>query len=243
VLFLSRASFFAPGKPIRGGIPICFPWFGPRAGHAEFPAHGFARIRRWDVESLSGSASEGVTVLLRLASDDQTRALWPHDFEARLKVAVTRELSVTLEVTNRGDASFTFEEALHTYLAVSDVREVSVDGLAGAPYLDKTDGFRRKELGAKPLRFDAETDRVFPGTDTTCVINDPALSRRIVIGKSGSRSTVVWNPWIAKAVAMADFADDEWPQMLCIETANVGADAITLSPGDSHEMNATIGVA
>ncbi len=243
VLFLSGASYLTPGKPIRGGVPICFPWFGPPAGNPEAPAHGFARISRWEVESLSGSTDTGATAVLKLASDETTRAHWPHDFIARLHVLVTGELSLTLEIENTGAETFTFEEALHTYFIVSDVRGVSIGGLEGAAYLDKTDGLQRKELGAEPLRIVAETDRIFPKTTATCTIDDPGMNRRIAVEKSGSNSTVVWNPWIAKAAAMPDFGDDEWPRMLCIETANVGSDAISLPPGATHAMRATIRLA
>jgi D-hexose-6-phosphate mutarotase len=242
VLFVSDSSFFAPGKPIRGGVPVCFPWFAARAGHPESPAHGFARISRWEVESLTGSHDLGVTVVLRLVSDEQTRALWPHDFVARLRVGVARQLTLALTVENTGAAPFRFEAALHNYFAIADIRHVAVTGLEGAAYIDKTDGFRRKELGREPLRVERETDSVFPGNDATCVIDDPGQQRRIVVEKSGSRTTVVWNPWIAKAAALPDFGDAEWPRMLAIETANTGEDAITLAPGASHTMSATIRV-
>ncbi|MGB8168973.1 MAG: D-hexose-6-phosphate mutarotase [Chthoniobacteraceae bacterium] len=240
VLFLSRSSHFAPGKPIRGGVPVCFPWFGPRAGHPESPAHGFARVHCWEAESLAAEESGSVTAILRLASDEQTRAHWPHDFIARLRIDVARQLTITLHVENTGPAQFQFEEALHTYFAVSDIREVLITGLEGAAYIDKTDSLKRKQLGSEHLRLAAETDCVFPATTATCIINDPALHRRILVEKSGSQTTVVWNPWIAKAAAMPDFGDDEWPQMLCIETANTGDDAITLAPGSTHSMSATI---
>jgi glucose-6-phosphate 1-epimerase len=239
VLFISRSSFFAPGKPIRGGIPVCFPWFAGRAGHPELPAHGFARVRIWEVESLT-ETNRSTTAVIRLASDEQTRALWPHEFVARLRVEVGSQLTLTLEVGNTGTTPFQFEEALHTYFQVADVREVAVTGLEDAAYLDKTDGQRRKVLGAEPLRLTAETDRIFPGSKADCVLDDPGLKRRIVIEKSGSKTTVVWNPWVTKAAAMPDFGDDEWPQMLCIETANAGDDAITLAPGARHAMTTTI---
>jgi D-hexose-6-phosphate mutarotase len=240
LIFTSRRSFFQPGKAIRGGVPICFPWFGPRAGHPESPMHGFARTRAWRLESVQGSAARGVTVALRLASDESTRALWPHEFLARFVVEIAASLTMTLEVENTSGAPFPFEAALHTYFAVSDVRNVSVTGLENAAYFDKTDGFARKQLGSEPLRFTAETDRVFPATTATCVIDDPGFQRKIVIEKRGSATTVVWNPWSAKAAAMADFGDDEWPRMLCIETANTGDDAITLAPGAKHATTQSV---
>ncbi len=241
VLFLSRASHFAPGRPIRGGVPICSPWFGPRAGQPEAPAHGFARIIRWDVDSLTADESGLVTAVLSLTSDEATRPLWPHEFTARLRVEIARHFTMRLDVENTGDTPFQFEEALHTYFTVSDVREISVTGLEGAGYLDKTDGLRSKQLGSEPLRIVSETDRVFPAADATCVIHDPGLKRRIIIEKSGSQTTVVWNPWIAKAAAMPDFGDDEWPRMLCIETANAAENAVTLASGATHRMTALVG--
>jgi D-hexose-6-phosphate mutarotase len=166
--------------------------------------------------------------------------LWPHDFAARFVVEITAHLTMTLEVENTSGSSFQFESALHTYFAVSDVRHVSVTGLENAAYIDKTDAFARKQLGPEPLRFTAETDRVFPGATGACVIHDPGLNRNIVVEKSGSATTVVWNPWIAKAAAMADFGDDEWARMLCIETANTGDDAITLASGAKHALTQTV---
>lgn len=242
VLFMSRQSFFAPGKPIRGGVPLIFPWFGPRAGHPEAPAHGFARTHEWSVESLTVDGDQVVTVVFQLGASDQTRSAWPHDFSLRFRVVVGRTLTMTLETENTGDAPFTFEDALHTYFTVSDVRETATTGLANADYLDKTDGMQRKLQGPEPIRITQETDRLYENTCTTCTLDDVGLKRRITIEKNGSQTTVVWNPWIAKAAAMPDFGDDEWPAMLCIETANASANAITLAPGQTHSTRAVIGV-
>ena len=240
VLFLSRESHFSPGKPIRGGVPICFPWFGPRAERPDSPMHGFARTMEWELESLRRDSDGVVALYLTLASNAATRALWPHDFLIRHRLAIGAALMMTLEVHNTGEEPFTCEEALHTYLAVGDVREISVTGLEGASYLDKTDGFQTRTLGGERLRFAGETDRVFPNHRRPCAIADPVARRGITIDKTASDTTVVWNPWIEKAAAMADFGDDEWTQMLCIETANVGAHAITLGPGGQHWMQAVV---
>jgi D-hexose-6-phosphate mutarotase len=242
VLFTSEKSFFAPGKPIRGGVPVIFPWFGGRAGHPDAPAHGFARTAEWQVESLSEDGDGVITAVFRLDADDRTRALWPHDFILRHRVAVGRSLSMTLEVQNISGASFSFEDALHTYFAVGDVRNTATTGLEDAEYLDKTDGLQRKKQGLEPIRIIQETDRVFENTRKTCILDDPGLKRRITVEKSGSQTTVVWNPWMAKAAALADFSEDEWPRMLCIETANAGANAITLDPGKTHATRAVISV-
>lgn len=243
VLFLSERSFFAAGKAIRGGVPVCFPWFAARAGEPAAPAHGFARTLLWEVESLALDGGQSVLAVLRLATNDATRAHWPHDFFLRLHLRVGSLLLMMLEVENTGGTPFQFEEALHTYFAVSDVREVAISGLENASYIDKTDGLKTKALSSEPLRFTAETDRVFSATRTTCVLADAGAKRRITVEKSGSATTVVWNPWNAKAVAMPDFGDDEWARMACIETANAGVDAVTLAPGAKHAMRAIISVA
>ncbi len=242
LLFLSAASHLAPGKAIRGGVPVIFPWFGPRAGRPDSPAHGFARTLPWKVEALAADDLGNVSLILRLDSDEATRAHWPHDFILRHRIRFGTSLDMQLEVENVSAESFEFEEALHTYLAVADVRGISITGLADTAYLDKVDGLQRKTQGADPLCITGETDRVYMNTHTACVLDDPKLTRKIIVEKSGSDTTVVWNPWIAKAKAMADFGDDEWPAMMCIETANVGESAITLAPGATHTMRAAISV-
>ena len=240
VLFMSAASHFAPGRAIRGGVPVIFPWFGPRAGRPDSPAHGFARTLPWEVEALAADDQGKVSLILRLASGEATRAHWPHDFILRHKITLGATLDLQLEVENVSAEPFQFEEALHTYLAVADVREIAITGLEDTAYLDKVDGAQRKQQGGAPIRLTGETDRVYVNTRATCVLDDPKLARQITIEKSGSDTTVVWNPWIAKAKAMADFGDDEWPAMMCVETANVGESAITLAPGAVHTMRATI---
>lgn len=243
VLFMSAASHFAAGKPIRGGVPVIFPWFGGRAGHPESPAHGFARTSPWEVESVK-SVEEGlVEVVLKLASSPETKALWPHEFILRHRIRVGSSLEMELEVENRSAEPFSFEEALHTYFRVADVRETGVTGLEQTQYIDKTDGLKIKAEGASPIRITAETDRVYLRTQSATAIHDPGLERRIDIGKAGSDATVVWNPWVAKAKAMADFGDEEWVGMICVETANAGESAVTLAPGAIHRMGARIDTA
>jgi len=224
VLFMSAKSWFEPDKPIRGGVPICFPWFGP----AKTPAHGLARLRDWKIEQTTANS-----MLFSLG-------LPP--FEAKFNVVVGSALRMTLEVRNTGTQPEQFEEALHTYLAVGDIRQVTVTGLENTDYLDNLTGLSRKNQGPEPIHFTGETDRVYLDTRATCVVNDPVLKRRLIIEKKGSDDTVVWNPWVAKAKAMPDFGDDEWPFMLCIETANCKQHAVTLAPGATHTMEAVVRV-
>ena len=254
LLFMSGKSLFAPGKAIRGGVPLIFPWFGAKAGDPTAPAHGLVRSTGWAVQDVT-AAGHGADRVVRLAlvlrSDASTKTRWPHDFELLYTVTVGTALQLDLEVRNPASASepFTFEEALHTYLAVGDVRKVSIDGLAGRDYLDKPDGFRRKTQGPGAFGIDAETDRVYLATPDTVTVTDPvgpstksapAKPRVLTVSKENSAATVVWNPWIAKAKSMNDFGDDEWPLMLCVETANVDAHAVTLAPGQTHAMRAVI---
>lgn len=238
VLFMSRQSHFAHDKAIRGGIPVIFPWFGPRASEASAPAHGFARTLEWSViEAKPIGSAVGLT--LALSPPDATRRFFPHDFALRYTMTVGANLTVSLEVQNRSGTEFTFEEALHTYLSVGDVRQVSIGGLAGRNYIDKTAaGARLTQQG--PIRIERETDRVYLNTTDDVRVTDPALHRQSLVTKTGSQSTVVWNPWMDKARALPDFGDDEWPTMLCIETANAADNAVTLAPGKSHVMSATL---
>ena len=230
VLFMSDKSWMERDKPIRGGVPICFPWFGPgRDATPKTPGHGLARLREWNVERASANA---ITFSLAL-----------EPFLARFTVELDAALAMSLEVRNTGTKPEQFEEALHTYLAVGDIHQVTVTGLENADYLDNTVGLARKNQGADPIRFTGETDRVYLDTRAACVVNDPSMRRRITIEKTGSDATVVWNPWIAKAKAMPDFGDDEWPRMLCVETANCKQHALTLAPGAAHTLRAIIRVA
>lgn len=243
VIWVSADSQFHQDKPIRGGVPICFPWFAAHATDSSAPMHGFARLRAWTLGGVEDRDGE-VHVTFQL-SDDETsrRSAWPHRFKAEYRIAVGAHLAMALDVANTGDVPLTFEAALHTYFAVADIRQVGVTGLAGTEYLDKVDGFARKRQGDPPIRFAGETDRIYLETESACTIRDPGLRRQIGIAKTGSRSTVVWNPWIDRARAMPDFGDDEWPSMLCIETANVRDAAVSLEPGSHHTMTAVITLA
>jgi D-hexose-6-phosphate mutarotase len=241
-LWLSAKSHFAPEKPIRGGVPICFPWFGPKADDPTAPAHGFARVMEWQPDGTKLNADGSVSVSMSLESNEKTRQLWPADFIARHVVTFGRTLTMSLIVANTGSMPARFEAALHTYYTIGDIRQVHVTGLENGTYLDRLRPGERFRQDDQPIRFAGETDRTYLDTSATVTIHDPVLKRRIVIEKMGSKSTVVWNPWIAKAKAMPDFGDDEWGGMLCIETANAADNAITLPAGGQHAMTAQISV-
>lgn len=240
VLWRSRESMFAPGRPIRGGVPICFPWFGPHPADASAPAHGFARLQPWKLVDAREDAAGTVALAMELAGEGVPQ--WPHRFRVIHRMSFGAVLRMDLEVHNEGPDAFTFEEALHTYFSVDDVRTVTVTGLEGIEYLDKVAGSRRSRQGDEALRFTGETDRVYLNTRADCLIDDPGARRQISVSKTGSDATVVWNPWIDKSRAMPDFGDDEWPEMLCVETCNVNLHARRLGPGASHTMTAIVSV-
>lgn len=235
VLWMSRSSLFQPGKPIRGGVPICFPWFGPHASDPSAPAHGFARTALWEVTEARTTADGVISLSLQTRIDS---------FSVRFTVEFGPVLQMTL-TTEPGPGSSTglrFEDALHTYLSVSDVRNVSITGLEQVRYIDKVDGAAEKPATGAAIEFTGETDRVYFTTDSECHLHDPGRNRTIAISKSGSQSTVVWNPWIAKSARMPDFGDHEWPEMVCIETANVGVHAVELAPQSIHATTVVIQV-
>jgi glucose-6-phosphate 1-epimerase len=240
VLFLSSRTLLEPGKAIRGGVPVIFPWFGPRSDGKPGPAHGFARTSLWTVDSTHIDETGLAEIVLSLAPDDHSRELGFDAFHARFTVRIGKELHMELEVSNRGEKPLVFEEALHTYFCVSDVRDIAIHGLEGTTYIDKTDAFARKVRPAEPIRFTKETDQVHVNTEAACTIEDPGWGRRIVIEKTGSRSTVVWNPWVAKTSALPDMAPDEWTGFVCVETANAGENAVTLETGGSHRMTVAL---
>lgn len=250
VIFMSGASRFEVGKPIRGGVPICFPWFGPKADDANAPMHGIARDRNWKFKTVERLPDGSVTVTLILKWSASLQQLWPHRFSATHAITLDARgdrliLDFTVKNLNPLDApapDLTCEAALHTYLAVSDVRNIQITGLDNVTYIDKVDQFTLKQQAPTPITITGETDRVYLNTDAHCTLHDPGHNRRIVVEKYESQSTVVWNPWINKAKAMADFGDDEWPSMVCIETANVGKNAITLKPKQAHTMSAILRV-
>jgi glucose-6-phosphate 1-epimerase len=238
VLFLSPHSLYQDGIAIRGGVPICFPWFGNKADDPQAPAHGFVRTKTWHLESIEHK-HDVVTVKMFTESSNNTKKWWPSDFRLSYRATFGQELALEVIVTNTGDAPLRFEEALHAYYSVGDVTKASVAGLDGTQYLDKTDSFREKPQQGEVV-ITAETDRVYLNTESKLYLSDPVLQRRIMVIKEDSRDTVVWNPWSEEAAAMKDLGEDEWKSMLCVEVANVGDNAVTLEPGEQHTMRARV---
>lgn len=241
VIWMSERAEYKPGKALRGGIPICFPWFGAHAERPDFPAHGFARTREFSYQGALLDDGGRVVLSFLLESDAATRALFPHAFEARLRVAFGQTLSLEFSVTNKGASPFGFEEALHSYFHVVDVRSAAIVGLAGSVYRDKVQGMAELTESAPVLQLTGETDRVY-SSSAPCTIVDAQAGRALRVDKSNSQTTVVWNPWAKRAAQMADFGADAWPGMLCVESANVAGARVTLAPGETHRLGVTVAV-
>jgi D-hexose-6-phosphate mutarotase len=234
VIWLSDLARFEYGKAIRGGVPICFPWFAGNqpASDPDGPAHGYARTTTWEfIDAKQGDA--GVTLSLRTAIEP---------FTLQYDVTFGQTLTMQLTATNSGTSPASFESALHTYFVISQIKQVQVAGLENADYIDTVGGkIQNLTQNEQPISFASETDRTYTSRSTTKII-DPGLERTITIEKEHSGSTVLWNPWVDKAKAMADFGDDEWPGMLCVESGNIEPNAIELAPEQSHTMRVAISV-
>ena len=228
LLFMSAASDFHAEKPIRGGVPLIFPNFGAHEGQ---PFHGIARLSDWELTETLILPDGSIRLAFKLPVDD--------GYLTEYLVTVGSSLTLELIVTNTGDSPFTFENCLHTYFQIGDIKQAKVAGLQGARYRDQLLAEEFTE-SADSISFAAETDRVYLNTAATVEIIDPALARSIFVRKSGSQSTVVWNPWIEKSQRMPDFGDEEYHHMVCVESGNVRENAITLAPGERSVMRVEI---
>ena len=239
VIFLSKQSLWAPGHAIRGGIPVCFPWFRNKGDDPKAPSHGFVRTKAWELDSVE-KVGDGVRVSLSTSNDEGTRSWWPYDFHLQHRLTIGAELTQELVITNTGNKPLRFEEALHTYYRVGGAHAVRISGLDGVAYLDNMDNNREKRQQGD-IAFTAQTDRAYVDTTHAVEIMDPILRRRIRLEKQESRTTVVWNPWSTGAQSLADLGD-EWRTMACVEASNIRAFAVNLEPGQQHSMRTLIKV-
>jgi glucose-6-phosphate 1-epimerase len=239
-LFLSPHAVFQDGQPIRGGVPICWPWFGPDPLGLGRPNHGFARTSRWTLLQREESA-EGTQLVLGLRDTPQTRALWPHAFELRLELHIGATLRLALITRNSGGQPFEITQALHSYFAVSDPTQARVTGLDGIHYLDKAagaPGTLHTQQGA--VVFEGEVDRVYTGAPPTLGLLDLGTGRALQLHSSGSRSAVLWNPGPLLAARMADLGVAGQQRFVCVETANVAPELVQVAPGGEHRMGVEI---
>jgi len=249
LLWLSEQAIFRQGKSVRAGVPVCWPWFGifkrnPEAVQAMYhgedgPAHGLVRGSDWQLLGID-SSGDSVRAEFTLPASQGDLPGWPHIVELKLTIVMGEQLSITLSSYNLDNVPVTLSQALHSYFAVSDVRQVQVEGVDGLSYIETLANWeQRQQQGA--LGFAGETDRIYLQAPEQLSIVDPAWNRRVVITAKGSRTAVIWNPWTERAAELPDMAEDGWQRMLCIETANVVDDLVTLAPGATHSLSLTIG--
>ncbi len=236
LLWLSEKSLFETGKAIRGGIPLCWPWFGKHPTDSALPQHGFARISVFELLESNEPDENTTELLLQLQSSTETLKLWPYQFQLQLRITIGPTLTVALTTSNCGTESFIITSALHSYFAVSYISYVSVEGLDQTEYWDTLTGETKTQEGT--IRISEEVDRVYQKTSSPFLLLDKY--RTIRIATEGSHSAVVWNPWKDKSMKMADMQDDAYNSMLCIETANALEDSRTLAPGKEHTLQATL---
>lgn len=241
VLWLSPAARLDGPKAVRGGIPVCWPWFGPHPSDASAPAHGLVRTAPWQIaESEHSAGSASVTLAFNVEPDET--AFWPHAARVSLRVEAGEDLRLTLTTENTGDAPFGLTAALHSYFAIGDIAAVEITGLEHRDFIDQLQPGKTIPAGQRPVRFDRETDRIYTSAPEDVLIRDPSLRRMIRIAKSNSPSTVVWNPWIEKSERLGDLGEDGYRRMVCVETARIGCDAARIAPGRSLSMETCLSV-
>jgi glucose-6-phosphate 1-epimerase len=235
LLFLSNESYFETGKPIRGGIPVCFPQFGG----GPLPQHGFARTSEWEPTLTAVEDNGDVEVVFHLEDSSHTRAAWAHAFRVELGVLLSeRSLTLRMTVENPARAPFAFSEALHTYFAVADIRRTAVRGLQGVTYIDSLLNNLRDVDVREAVRFSEETDRIYLAAPNVVTVEDESRHRTITITKRAMPDVVVWNPWTAKAQRMPDFGDNDYLHMVCVETGHM-AEPRELAPGATWQGTTT----
>ncbi len=235
ILWLSEESDFELGKAIRGGVPVCWPWFGFNEDKS-LPQHGFARTSLWEFVGSDEVDARTTVLTLRLTHDEKTLQIWHYKFLLELKITISDKLMLELKTTNLDDKPFKISQALHTYFSVSHISEVAIKGLDKKPYLDALTW--KKEIQNGDITLNQEVDRVYQEVDGEIVLSDK--NREVHIKNSGSSSVVVWNPWIEKTLRMSAMQEDAYKHMLCIESANAFDDARVLKPQEEHILGAVI---
>lgn len=241
LLFLGEKAFFEQGKAIKGGIPVCWPWFGPHPTEKTLPAHGFVRNRLWKVMQSETTDGRATRVSLGIESTPETLSMWPHDFRLTLDITVGKTILLELTTRNTGNQPFSITQALHSYFSVGDINLTTLYGLDGKQYIDKTDhGVVKTQHGDVTVR--SEMDRVYCDVPALLKIADNSRQRQIQITTSGNTTAVVWNPWSEISSASADLTDDDYRHFLCVEAANAMVDVPEIPAGSEFSLTAEIGI-
>lgn len=235
LLFLSQKSSYEEGKAIRGGIPVCWPWFGPDPKDRDRPDHGFVRNGLWAVLATTAMADNETKVTLRFQQTIQSESYWQQPFILDLEISVGDTLTLKLVTRNTGDKAFSITQALHAYLHVGDINQVQILGLEDSDYLDKLDdSVQKHQSGA--VTFLEEVDRIYTGTQNKWIIDDSSFNRQIKITATSNKTMVVWNPWEATSAKMPDLEPDDYEHFICLEAGNVDTDTVELLPGSEYNL-------
>lgn len=250
VIWLSEQAAYGTGQSVRGGVPVCWPWFGDlqknparireQYDRSEAPAHGAVRSLLWRLDHVSESA-DGVTLLLSVPATAMQTALPSLHAHLQLEIFIGKILRLSLTTTAQGESPVAISQALHSYLAVSDIGSVSVSGLENVPFIDTLQDWRIASSNV-PVTFSGEVDRIYQGDIGTVRLVDPLWQREIAVQSQHSHSLVLWNPHIEKSKRLSQFSDDAWQRMLCVETANVMDDIVIIQPGEHHVLQVEISV-
>lgn len=241
LLYLSQQAVYDDGQAIRGGAPVCWPWFGDDRSGLGLPSHGFVRNQLWQVVETSTLNDGSTSVTLLLTDTDESRAVWPHQFELYIEFIVGKKLTISLTTKNTGDKTFSFTQALHTYFNISDIEKVHVSGLASKYYLDKLDKFELK-IQQGDIVIDREIDRIYQSAPYMVHLNDAGFERKVAISSTGGHTTVVWNPWSEAVASIKDLDKDSYRRFICIETVNAADDDVVLAAHEQHTLSAVYSI-
>lgn len=238
LLYVSEKAFFEKGKAIKGGIPICWPWFGQDQEKVGTQMHGFARNMLWKLEDTRVLADGETVIILSLTDTEETKKLWPHEFKLTLKIQVGKTLKLVLQTENTGSSSFVITQAMHAYFAIDDIHQISILGLDQVSYFDKVSGKTESVLQKNDLFIDQEVDRIYTDVPCELVLVDRESNRKVIIHSKGSETAIVWNPWIEISKNSGDLTDDAYQQFVCIETANAVEDKVIVEANASYFLEA-----
>lgn len=251
LMFISDNAYFQEGKAIKGGIPICWPWFGAapqlvtnpeNKNKLKKPDHGFVRNRFWSVLSTEALTNGETKIVLEFEDSAQTRKIWPFSFYLSLEIVIGDSLTLQLLTRNTGNKAFSITEALHTYFNVGDATKATILGLEHTEYLNKKEDFVKVcQVGC--ITMTEETDHIYTDIKHQLIIDDPAFKRKIKITSSGNKNVVVWNPWAEGCAVIADLDNDDYKHFICLEVANAAADSVEILPDSEHRMKAKYSIA
>jgi glucose-6-phosphate 1-epimerase len=235
LMFVGSQAFYETGKAIKGGTPICWPWFGNDPEGKGRSSHGFVRNRLWQMREIVSTQDGATKITMGLVDTEETRKIWNYNFDLAIAITVSNSLTIELITRNTGKQPFSITQALHTYFKIGDIKQVQVLGLEAKDYLDKVDGGKQKTQSGV-ITFSEECDRIYLNVPSELIINDAALTRKIKITANNSKTAIVWNPGAIVSANMADLGDQDYQYFVCVETANAANEIIEVPVGSEYKL-------